>query len=413
MLNEKGREDGFLKIRYDRFIKVNYIKGNVYDEKGKLVQKIKSSDIEDVSSISNISIFEDDRLKIFKSKIYYYPYTIEYEYEIITRGLLTYSPWYPIFSTETSLVKASFQVTTPKDFRIRYLERNDVAKPNISGDAQANNIYFWKVDNLAVIKLEEKGPDPFELLPQVMIGPYEFEMEGYKGNFSSWQSMGEWINQLNAGRDALSENTIKIVKDLVKDEPDELSKARKIYDHLQNNTRYVSIQLGIGGLQPFEASKVEKNGYGDCKALTNYTKSLLKVVGIESYYTLINAGPNASAVVTDFSSLQFNHAFLCLPLKQDTFWLECTDQQVPFGYLGYFTNDRHVLVVNEQGGKLVKTPAASPYHNLQSSKITVHLQSNGNASAEVLPNIPENSIIILLVSLERHQKSKKNGFIKD
>jgi hypothetical protein len=195
--------------------------------------------------------------------------------------------------------------------------------------------------------------------------------------------MGEWINQLNAGRDALSVNTINKIKDLVKDEQDDLGKARKIYEYLQNNTRYVSIQLGIGGLQPFEASKVEKNGYGDCKALTNYTKSMLKAVGIESYYTLVNAGQNASAIVTDFPSLQFNHAFLCLPINQDTVWLECTDQQIPFGYLGYFTNDRHVLVINEKGGNLVKTPATTPFQNVQSSKITVNLHSNGNATADI------------------------------
>jgi hypothetical protein len=185
ILNDKGREGGFLGIGYDRFIKVNYIKGNIYDSSGKLIYKLKTLDIEDVSAISNISIYDDNRIKIFKTKIYNYPYTIEYEYELNTRGLLTFSSWYPVLSTETSLIKGSFKVITPKDFMIRHKERNNIAKPEISADAHANNIYLWKVNNLPVITLEDHGPDPYELLPQVMIGAYEFEMEGYSGNFNS------------------------------------------------------------------------------------------------------------------------------------------------------------------------------------------------------------------------------------
>ena len=59
---------------------------------------------------------------------------------------------------------------------------------------------------------------------------------------------------------------------------------------MQNNTRYISIQLGIGGWRPFEAAYVASKGYGDCKALSNYMYSLLKEAGILSYYTLVKAG---------------------------------------------------------------------------------------------------------------------------
>jgi len=47
---------------------------------------------------------------------------------------------------------------------------------------------------------------------------------------------------------------------------------------------------------------------------------------------------------------------LSIPVGNDTLWLENTNDEAPFGYLGTFTQNRNVLVVNGEKSKLVKTP---------------------------------------------------------
>ncbi|MES1220219.1 MAG: DUF3858 domain-containing protein, partial [Bacteroidota bacterium] len=147
--------------------------------------------------------------------------------------------------------------------------------------------------------------------------------------------------------------------------------------YLQKNTRYVSIQLGIGGWQPYDAKYVASKGYGDCKALSNYMFSLLKEAGIPAYYTVIKAGDDERDIYTEFPSSQFNHVIVCVPLNKDTVWLECTDQNKPTGYMGSFTGNRHALLITENGGKLVRTPKYGLNENLQVRHVKAKLDEEG------------------------------------
>jgi hypothetical protein len=152
---------------------------------------------------------------------------------------------------------------------------------------------------------------------------------------------------------------------------------------MQNKTRYVSIQLGIGGFQPFEASAVDGKGYGDCKALSNYMIALLDAASIPSNYVLINAGYNARPLHEDFPSTQFNHAIVAVPNEKDTIWLECTSQTNPFGYQGFFTDDRKALLITPNGAKVVKTKRYTAEENTQIRTAEVHLEPSGDGMAKI------------------------------
>jgi hypothetical protein len=150
---------------------------------------------------------------------------------------------------------------------------------------------------------------------------------------------------------------------------------------MQKNFRYVSIQLGIGGLRPFSAEFTDKKKYGDCKALSNCMKAMLAAVGINSYSAVINAGQNAMAMDADFPSKFSNHVILCVPLEKDTVWLECTSNTNDYNVLGPFTENRNALLITEKGGVLVATPTSNSAENTFNVHTVITLKDDGAGTA--------------------------------
>ncbi len=354
LLNENASDYRFPEIYYDKFDKIKGIKASVYDEKGKLVEVLRSTDILDMSAVAGGSFHSDSRVKTILFPLMKYPYTIEYEYDIISNGTLSYPTWAFQPASNVSVERSGVQYIVPHGQKVKFWEVSIPQKVD-SLSLKDHVIYTWQMENIPTSKDNPYGLKTYRS-PRLYATPLEFELDGYKGKTDSWKSFGEWSRSLIDGRDKLPDSEVKRVKDLVKDAKDEREKVRLVYEYMQSRTRYVNITLGIGGWQPMPASEVSKKGFGDCKALSNYTMALLKAVGVKSYYTIIKAGRNED-INPNFVSNQFNHIILCVPQPNDTIWLECTSQTSPFNFLGDFTANRHVLLITEQGGVLAKTPA--------------------------------------------------------
>ncbi len=381
ILNKNGASNANFMQPYARNMKVSAIKAQMYDEDGAEIKKKGGFDILDYALISDGTTFADHRIKAVLPEHLEYPYTIEYSYEISFTDVIQYPGWQPFEDFEVAVERSKYTLMVSKQAKCRYYVKN------ISMPVQLNtgdfDIYTWEINNLPAYADENFSPALADISPLVLIAPSKVNVEGYEGNFETWAGFGQWINQLNKDRNNLSDEAKARINKMTAGIPDDRAKIKLLYEYMQNKTRYVSIQVGIGGFQPFDAETVDRLSYGDCKALSNYMKSLLEAAGISSRYTLVLAGDKNPTIHSDFSSNQFNHAVLCVPLKKDTVWLECTSQRNPFNYMGTFTADRKVLVIDENGGKLIKTPALTAESDLESRKVNVTFDPSGDGTADV------------------------------
>jgi hypothetical protein len=381
ILNEKGDRQAIIELFYNRkYDTFSDIDIRAYNADGTLLKKYHKSDMYDGAIINDEDMVTDERFLGLRHSVATYPTTIEVQYEEDISSFIDLPKW-QIQDLEQSIQHETYTVITKPELGFRYEAKNMLIYPSKTPNNEYVN-YTWQVDNKKAIKLEE-GAVEWRVMPQVVFAINKFNCYGYPGDISSWQNLGKWIYGLNSDVCTLSPARaaeIKKMTDTIKTDRD---KAKFLYQYLQQSMRYVSIQLGIGGFKPFAADFVDQKKYGDCKALANYMYALLKAANIPSYWAVIRGGANEYPADMDFPNNPFNHEIICIPFKNDTTWLDCTDPYAQFGKLGPFTENRNALLITEDGGKLVNTPKSTMADNQFNSQAHIVLDADGGAKAAI------------------------------
>ncbi|WP_298532951.1 DUF3857 domain-containing transglutaminase family protein [uncultured Algibacter sp.] len=382
VLNKQGNDAVDAYVYYDNNIKIKELQAIVYNALGVQIKKIKKSDFKDVSAVSGGTLYSDSRVKYLEYTPIAYPYTVEFTTEIVNENTAFIRPFRPIDGYNVSAENSTYSIIYPPNLEIRTKEKN-FELFNLEKTKNSNEISY-KVKNLAALESEMYGPTFFDISPMVLVAATQFSLEGVESTAENWNDFGKWMyKDLIMGTDDLPQSTILKVQELVKNETTDLGKAKKIYQYVQDKTRYISVQVGIGGWKPFNTSEVDRLGYGDCKALSNYTMALLKAVGVKSNYVVLYAGQSQRSFEKDFAAMMGNHAILNIPMEDEDVWLECTNQKVPFGFIGNFTDDRDVLVVTPEGGKIVHTKKYEPEESVQHIQGSYDISNEGYIQAKV------------------------------
>ncbi len=364
---------------YDDNSEIEKIEAYIFDASGEEIKKIKERDFTDASAVSQISIYEDNRVKYLKYIPIKYPYTVEYTSEVVYKNTAFFPDWRPIDGYYVSVQHSEYEIINTAGVELK-VKKENFGNYNI----QEISEHHFIADDINGIKYEAYTPELKTIIPRYKVALKTFSMIGVEGVNNNWSDFGKWMyDRLLTGTDDIPQERVDEVKNLTAGVDDKIERAKIIYKYMQDKTRYISIQVGIGGWKPMLANDVDKLGYADCKGLTNYTKALLEAVDVPSYYTLVYGGKNIRNIDNEFSSTQGNHAILCVPNDDENIFLECTSQTNPFGFTAGFTDDRDVLLVKPEGGEIVHTKVYGADDSLQQTNANISLDETGSFSADV------------------------------
>ncbi len=380
VLKEAGKSKAWMQVPYSSDSKIIELSAKGYNAIGMESNKWPKKDWKDIGYDTYGTAYSDYRVKVLKPGNNSYPYTIEYNYVYEESNTYGIDSWHPLWEDNLSVEKSSYELVYNPSMEVKYQPYNFTDAVKMT---KTNNSLKCEVTNLIALKKEPYRPPLKFLTPYLRVGVKNFTYDKYDGNSSSWEDYGNFYNKISEGKSELPEIRKKEIDQIIAQQPDDLSKIRALYKYMQSHTRYVNISIGIGGIQPFSAMEVSENGYGDCKALSNYMKAILNYAGLKSHLTAIKAGAYQYEFDTDFVSHQGNHMILCVPLSKDTIWLECTSQTMPCGFLGDFTDNRPALILTENGGQLVRTPKYDKQLNKVVRNINIDIEESGTAKAHV------------------------------
>jgi len=265
--------------------------------------------------------------------------------------------------------EARYTVRLPPNwsYKIFWLNHGESAPTEV-----APGQWLWVATDLKPVKLEQMPP--WQGIAARMVLSLQ-PPGGTGGGFQSWQEVGTWYLGLTNGRRDPSPELRQKAQQLTASATDPLAKMRALAAFVQKDIRYVAIELGVGGVQPHPANEVLTHGYGDCKDKVTLLSSMLKEIGVESHYVLINTERGSVAAGTP-PNMGFNHAILAIQVPAGVdqarlpalithktlgpvLFFDPTHPLIPLGYLPGALQANYGLLVTPAGGELVALPQTS------------------------------------------------------
>lgn len=373
ILNKAADKFAYVYIPYDKTTRVSDIKIRVLDENGKQVKTYSKSDMNDIGQSKDSYLYTDYRSFYLDINQPGYPYTIDISYTTRTSDTAFLPVLQPYLSENVSIENWGVGFRNESGIKLRKkITETSFGKVEIS---ENENSLKAQYKNISAYKEENYAPDPETIFPKVEFALDKICLKGQCSDFSDWQSFAGWYNKLL--------EPVSIVTPEIQAEINSLNlsgtvseKVQRIYQYMQSKTRYVYVGVGIGGWQPMIADDVRKKGYGDCKALTNYMRVLLKAAGIPSYYSVIYMDKTAKTFDKDFPKMDGNHVILYVPTEKGNIWLENTSQKIAFDHLGYRTMDRNVVMIKDNSIELKDTPKSLAENNKEILRIKANISAD-------------------------------------
>jgi hypothetical protein len=294
---------------------------------------------------------------------------------------------------ETSPVRtARLMLQIPSDWEFT---ANWFNHPALKPQIPSPNEYVWEVDDLPGVEVEPRMP-PWKTIAGWMGLKYFPSDPALRAKSTgSWTDIGLWYDSLTKSRRDPTPEIQQKVSELTAGTNDTLQKIRLLTEYMQRNIRYFAVEIGIGGYQPHTAAEVFAHQYGDCKDKATLLSAMLRAIGIQSYYVIIDT--HRGLVDSNYPSIDFNHVILAIKLpdtvKDPTLYsviddpklgrlliFDPTNEYVPLGYVPSYLQDSYALVVAPDGGHIEKIPLLPPSTNrlLRIGKLT--LTADGNLS---------------------------------
>ncbi|MDQ7947191.1 MAG: transglutaminase domain-containing protein, partial [Pedobacter sp.] len=246
-----------------------------------------------------------------------------------------FSDGLPHVSTKYSLL-----IHRGKAFKSVFSQQNIEASKTAKDEF---DLYIWQKNGQEALRYEDKMP-PMDDVTNML----------YLSSIPDWKFISQWYNNIASAKARSSYEIKKVVKELFegKENTDQLTKVKMIYNYITTNIAYSSVSFRQSGIVPQNPATVINTRIGDCKDVATLFVTMCKEAGITASLALANTRDQGQKTLM-LPSIEFNHCIAKATVNGKDYWVELTSGTLPFNTFNNTFLGSNILEIADQNNALM------------------------------------------------------------
>jgi hypothetical protein len=174
--------------------------------------------------------------------------------------------------------------------------------------------YLWELHDIPAINDEDLLPSWYDAYPWIQLS-----------DFTNWKDVAKWAAPLYPRPEHLDSKLQEQILEWERRYPDPKARLAAALAFVQDEVRYMGIEVGPNSHKPNDPSLVFARRFGDCKDKAYLFCTLLQAMDIDATEALVDT--EDLGTISDWlpSPYAFNHVVTRVQLDGKTYWLDPTE----------------------------------------------------------------------------------------
>lgn len=187
----------------------------------------------------------------------------------------------------------------------------------------------------------------------------------YFSELNSWEQVVDWAMPLYSQGSVAGEGVSRVIEDIKLQTGDANKRVMLALNYVQEQIRYLGLEMGVNSHQPSLAEDTLSRRYGDCKDKVMLFMALLNGLDIDADPVLVSTDYGHELLALPVSNNAFNHVIAKVQVSGKTYWLDPTMnyQKGPLEDI-YQANYHYGLVIKSGVSALTELSIGDPKSQL-------------------------------------------------
>jgi hypothetical protein len=257
------------------------------------------------------------------------------------------------------LYQVFYKLIVPPGRKINFKYLNQQPAELISS-VNGQQVFEWRSDNVSPVILQDYSPSWYDPYSQVLVS-----------EFDSWKEVNNWAMELFPLKKRLSAPLQKKISEIERDCSGDNERTKAALRFVQDDIRYMGIEMGENSHRPADPSKVFAQRFGDCKEKSYLLCCMLNAMHIDAQPVLINTISKRKINGLLPAAINFDHVTVRVKLDDGFYWFDPTIAYQRGDIKKIFYPDYQVgLIISDNTDSLTSIA----FRNVSSSRVKEHFR---------------------------------------